>query len=71
MIDIKPGDMLYFDKSFATAVFIEKVGSKWSYSLRSPTAQNLEFFLVSIHHTEEWKLQEGIEEGRFEFYPAK
>jgi hypothetical protein len=68
VINLKPGDLVYYKPHLATGLLIEKDGSRWKYSLRSPTREDLTIFHVKAAWSEEAKFLEGIAKGNLEYY---
>jgi len=69
LIEISPGDMVYYESSLATAVLIKREGDLWVYLLRSPTQKNRKGkHLISIRSDPESLFIEGVLSGRFKYY---
>ena len=75
MLELKTGDMLYFSPHLALGLLVGNYTTRdgqtiWKYLLRSPTKSNLAEHLVSIHEVHEFKIIDGIQSGRLEYYKA-
>lgn len=73
MVDLKTGDMLYFSPHLALGLLLGHDTTHdgqvvWRYLLRSPTRENLDCHLLSIHRVHEFKIIDGIKSGRLEYY---
>jgi hypothetical protein len=70
-IELKPGDMVYFEPHLALGVLLEKRDNGWVYALRSPPSDNLTSYMVSIDFAAEKDFIEAIEKGRFQYYESR
>jgi hypothetical protein len=70
-VNLKSGDMVYFEDSLATAVLLYKRDDLWVYSLRSPPKYDLTHFVVSVQFDKETDFVKAIKSGRFQHYEAR
>ncbi len=68
----KPGDMFHYAPHRATGVLLEKVGTVWTYCLRSPLAANRDGpCRESIKESEEEKLMEAVNSGALLYFSSE
>ena len=70
-MNLKSGDMVYFEDSLATAVLLYKRADLWAYSLRSPPSYNLTHYVVSVQFDKETDFVKAIKSGRFQYYETR
>ena len=70
-MELKPGDMVYFEPHLATAILIEKRDNGWLYALRSPPHDDLTAHRIKIDFHAEKDFVAAIEEGRFQYYASR
>jgi len=70
-VELKAGDMVYFEPHLALGVLIEKRGDDWVYSLRSPPRNDVEHFMIKTDQHAETAFIADIESGRLKYYASR
>lgn len=70
-MELKVGDMVYFEPHLALGVLIKKKDDGWVYSLRSPPRSDIKHIMVKVLYHPEKDFIEGIESGRLQYYASR
>ena len=75
MVELNIGDLLSFTPHQALGLLVEKQTTHddqtiWTYLLRSPKRSDLSKHLVSVQQVHEFKIIDGIQTGRLQYYKA-